>query len=807
MRVSRNWLNNYVALGLTDSELAERLTMAGLEVESFESQADNLTGIVVGEVRSVESHPNARKLTVCRVFDGKRETQVVCGAPNVAAGLKIAFAPEGISVRRNQHDPEGGPLTIGRVSLRGIESAGMICSGYELGISDDREGILILDTNAIPGVPLSRELGMDDTLFEIGVTANRPDLLSHIGVAREISANTGKPLKLPRIRVPEGKREVGKALSVRVIDTINCPRYSARVVENVRVEPSPGWLRDSLTSVGIRPVNNVVDITNYVLMEIGQPLHAFDYDRLAGNAIIVRGGGGEKSFVTLDGKRREVREDTLLICDGGGPVALAGVMGGLNSEISARTTSIVIESAYFNPVNIRRTSKRLGLSTEASQRFERGADPNITAWALDRAAQLLSEVAGGTVLRGRIDVYPKKIRETRITFNVKNSNKLLGITLRKTEVSTLFNRIGIKKIVQQKSGGTIYSVPTWRPDITREVDLVEEAARLYGYEKIGTAGEIRLNLGEHAPAVDVADLIRDYLSSSGFREIVTNSMSDRETASHPEAIPVILANPISLDMTALRTSLLQGLLTTIRHNLFHGIDSSRFYEIGSVFRMNPSGDPEIISGYFEEERLCLAMYGLESPGHWEDKPKKVTIFTLKGEANALFRKISLDNSRYIPYSTPTALSERSIFIEIKGERVGSLGLVSSALLKRYDIDTEVFFLDLALDKLRKSGSTALTFRPYSRFPVVRRDLAVIVNESVTIGQIEDAIRAVAGPMLREIILFDIYRGEQAGAGKKSCAFSLEWVSENRTLEQQDILELMGGVTEKLESSLGAVLRQ
>ncbi len=683
----------------------------------------------------------------------------------------------------------------------------MICSGYELGISDDRDGILVLDKHARPGVPLSRQLGLEDTIFEIGVTANRPDLLSHVGVAREISANTGDPLKLPRVRLTGGKKPVGGALSVRVDDPVNCPRYSARIVEGVRIGPSPDWLRDALSSVGIRPINNVVDVTNYVLMESGQPLHAFDYDRIAGHTIIVRGGNNGTMFVTLDGKVREVRSDTLLICDGEGPVAIAGVMGGRNSEISDGTRNVILESAYFNPVSIRRTSKRLGLSTEASQRFERGADPDITVRALDRAAQLLGETAGGSTLRGRIDVYPRKIKQAKVPYNIEKTNQLLGVIIKPATISTLFNRIGIKKIGNRTKGSVVYSVPTWRPDITREVDLIEEAARLYGYQNIGTAGQIRLNLNQQAPTIGLSDQIRDYLSSSGYREIVTNSMCDRETASLSGMTPVLLSNPISLDMAALRTNLLQGLLTTVKHNLFHGVESSRFYEIGNIFRRENSVDPESLEGYVEEEHLCLALNGLESPIHWQDPSKKVTIFTLKGEANALFRKISLDNPSYIPYPTPTALSERSIFIEIKGERVGSLGMVSAELLKRNEIESDVLYLDLSLDSLRRLSGPHHRFVPFSRFPLVRRDLAVIVDESVSIGQIEDAIRAVAGPMLREIVLFDIYRGEQAGAGKKSCAFSLEFVPESRTLEQQEILDLIGRVTETLKSSLGAALRQ
>lgn len=807
MRVSRRWLQQYVDIHLSNDDLAERLTMAGLEVESIDDQAARLAGIVVGEVRSVEKHPNATKLSVCRVFDGKQEVQVVCGAPNVAPKQKVAFAPEGTTVPRNQHDPEGGSLKIGRVSLRGVESAGMICSGYEIGLSDDHEGILVLASQARPGTLVSRHFGLDDTVFEIGVTANRADLLSHIGVAREIGANTGKPLKLPRIPLVEGRKSIHTALQINVEDPVNCPRYSARIVENLRITQSPAWLRDALMSVGIRPINNVVDVTNYVLMESGQPLHAFDYGRISDHTITVRTGENRANFVTLDGKVRETNRDTLLICDGKGPLAIAGVMGGRDSEITEQTQIVVIESAYFNPLSIRRTSKRLGLSTDASQRFERGADPEITTWALDRAAQLINEVAGATVLKGRIDVYPRKIRPLKIAFDVKKSDQLLGVTIKPARVSGLFGKIGIKKIRALKNGSVAYLIPTWRPDITREVDLIEEAARLHGYEKISTVGSIRLTVADKSPLPDIRDTVCEYLSSSGCREIITNSMCDAESAAIFDPSPVLLSNPLSIEMAALRTSLLPGVLTTIKHNVFHGIESSRFYEVGNIFRRKPGSDPDSLNGYVEEEHVCLAIFGLESPIHWDDEPKKSTIFTVKGEAGALLSKISLDNPSYIPYSTPTALSERSIYIEIKGERVGCLGSISKQLRDRYQLETEVIFLDFSLDRLRAVAVAKTGFKPYSRYPLVRRDIAVIVDESIPVGRIEDAIRVVAGPMLRDIVLFDIYRGEQAGAGKKSCALSLEFVPVEGTLEQREILELMGRITEKLKSSLGALLRQ
>jgi phenylalanyl-tRNA synthetase beta chain len=402
-------------------------------------------------------------------------------------------------------------------------------------------------------------------------------------------------------------------------------------------------------------------------------------------------------------------------------------------------------------------------------------------------------------------VYPRKIREARVGFDARNCEKLLGVTIGSKKASALFRSIGIK--VSPGKARSIFTIPTWRPDITREIDLVEEAARLYGYDNIETSPRISLALREQPVVNDLSDDAREYLSSAGFREIVTNSMTHREDAAMTEPNPVLIANPLSTDMGALRSSLLPAMLSTVKHNLFNGIESSRFYEIGSVFARVPGVDQETIAGYRENERLCVAIFGLESPVYWGEKPKNATIFTLKGEANALFHRIALDNPVYIPYPTPTALSERPISVELNGEKAGTLGTVSTGLLKRYDIDAEVFFLDVSLDALRKVRDAELRYRPYPRFPVVRRDIAVIVDEETPIGEIESVIRRSAGPSLREIVLFDVYSGEQVGAGKKSCAFSLEFVPGEKTLEQQEIQGLIGGVTESLKSSLGAVLRQ
>ena len=436
MKISLRWLERYVDINVTAEELGEQLTMVGLEVESIEDQGDKYKNFVVGEVLEVRKHPNADKLTLCKVFVGRESLQIVCGAPNVAPHQKVPVGLVGAVVPHNQHDPEGKPFSLSHVKVRGEDSYGMICSAYELNLGDDRDGIMILENNISAGMPLSGYLGLDDTVFEVGITPNRPDAMSHIGVAREVGALLGKKLKFPDFDLKESRTSVRNHASVVIRETRDCPRYNARVIFGVKIGASPKWLQRAMEAVGIRPVNNIVDITNFVLMECGHPLHAFDYDRISGHAITVRHSTPGESFITLDHKRRVLRNDTLMICDAQRPVAIAGVMGGENTEITDRTTNILIESAYFRPQSIRRTAKHLGLSTDASQRFERGADPNITRWAADRAAALIQEIAGGEVMKGVIDAHPRKYYGRNVKLRVNKANEVLGTSLTGSAIST-----------------------------------------------------------------------------------------------------------------------------------------------------------------------------------------------------------------------------------------------------------------------------------------------------------------------------------------------------------------------------------
>jgi phenylalanyl-tRNA synthetase beta chain len=798
MRISLEWLQQYVRCTLPPQELASRLTMVGLEVEGVDDLGAPYAKFVVGKVLSVTKHPRADRLTVCQVeVGGATPVQIVCGAPNVKEGQKVPVGLVGATVLRNQHDPDGKPFVLSSVKLRGEDSLGMICSPYELAVGEERDGIMVLRDDALVGLPLAEYLGLNDVALEIGITPNRPDAMCHIGIAREVGALLNHPLRIPAVRVVEGKREIRNHASVTIEDAIGCARYTARAVFGISIGPSPGWMQRRLSAVGVRPVNNVVDVTNYVLMECGHPLHAFDYDLLAGHAIIVRRARQGEPFITLDHKERSLGAETLMICDATRPVAIAGVMGGANSEINTDTVNIIIESAYFDPRSIRRSSKRLALSTEASQRFERGADPNLTSWAVDRAAQLIRETAGGEVLKGRVDVYPKKIRARSIKLRVEHAAELLGVPLRASTVRSLLERIGIKTLNQK--GGIGCTIPTFRPDLEREIDLIEEVARTYGYEKILTERRARVHLPETVPSPETDGMLRATLIGRGFNEVVSNSMQERSVALIASDTPVEILNPISKEMAALRTSLIPGLLMIVRNNIFRGNKDLRLFEFGKQY--SSSGN-----GYREQERLLLLATGFASPLHWDEKRRLVDIFDIEGEVGHLLAKIFLDKINFIPYSTTNALTESDLRVENQGESIGFVGAVREELRRRFEIDQEVVVAELDLPKIARGVGTHRKFHELPRYPAVMRDIAVIIDEEIPVGSVRRVIEESGTLLLRSLELFDIFSGDQVGPGKKSCAFALEFMSLEHTLSQEEVEQLMRNIIAHLSEQLNASIR-
>lgn len=805
MRISLQWLQQYIEFKLSPAELADQLSMMGLEVASYEDLSEKYAKFVVGEVLERAKHPNADRLTLCKVNVGDKVLEIVCGAANVAAGQKVAVALVGATIPHNQHDPDGRPLVLERARVRGVESNGMICSAYELGLGTDADGITVLDGKAKVGMPLAKYLGQTDVIFEIEVTANRGDWLCHFGVAREVGVVVGKKMRRPVIKIKESKKLTSSIAKVKILDSTKCPRYSARVLRGVRVQPSPQWLQDRLTALGLRPINNVVDVTNYVMYETGQPLHAFDYDKLAGHAIFVKCVSEGETFTTLDGKERTLRSDTLMICDAEKSVAVAGVMGGVNSEISKSTTTILLESAFFDPTSVRRISKYLGLSTDASQRFERTTDIEMTIYAANRVAQLLQEISGVEVLKGIIDVYPKKRKKTTIILRTERVNKVLGTSLTQSQVKSHLQRLDLS-CRAAAHGSLIVTVPSFRSDLVEEIDLIEEVARVYGYNNLETKTRGSIQFSTETVVKSVQDEIRTYCVGAGFNEILANSLLDAQTTEIAGEQAIKILNPVSIDMAYLRTNLIAGVLHIVRHNQFHGQKSLRLFEIGTVFSLKAGADQNSFESYEQEERILMLLSGEQAPQSYGVSPRQYDFLDLKGEVQAFASKFSLDKGSFIYYDTSKALSEQNIAVEINGTYVGFLGRIRRTIAEKFEIEGDVFVSELKVPVVEQHWVREKKYSLLPRFPVVARDLAFIVDIELPQDKVEKAIRESAGGMLQKVTLFDVFRGEQIGRSKKSLAYALEFQPKDRTLTVKEIDEIIASIAAHVQRACDATLR-
>ncbi|MBI2429750.1 MAG: phenylalanine--tRNA ligase subunit beta [Ignavibacteriales bacterium] len=806
MRISYKWLQNYIELKNSPKEVAEKLTSIGLEVESIEYLGKKYDGFVVGEVVEVSKHPNADRLSVCKVrlSQSTDAQQIVCGAPNVAAGQKVIVGLPGATIPKNQHDPDGKSFSLTKAKIRGIESNGMICSSYELGIGEDKNGIIVLDSSTPVGISLSQYLKLDDIVFELGITPNRPDCLSHIGVARDLAAVYGSSLKYPKVDFVEKKNfSINKIFTVKVENNDDCPRYTARVIENVTVKESPEWLKQFLSAVGLRPINNIVDITNFVMLEFGQPLHAFDFNNLAKNTIIVKRARVKEKFTTLDKKSHELNGTELMICDGDRSVAIGGVMGGMNSEISEATKTVLLESAFFSPTSVRKTAKRLGISTDASYRFERGTDPNMVDEASRRAAGLIAEIAGGEIVQGVIDVYPKVIEKIKIELRIFKVNDILGTNLSLEKINGLLQTLGIE--TQVKNNSLICSVPTYRPDIEQEIDLIEEVARLYGYDNIPNQTTVHSVFSQPSKIELHINEIRSWCESVGLHEVMTNSLLDEATALLYSTELIKVKNPLSVDLEVMRPMLLPTMLTAVLHNYNHGATSVRLFEIGSTFLAKHSEKTTRIQGISEYNKLGLILSGNAHDLTWYSKEREYDIFDLKGMVQSLLSKLGLDNIHLIYYDASSSLTEQTIGIEINGTYVGFLGQCSQKVLAQHKIERKVLYCELdlsvliAVDEVRK-------FKEYSKFPSVKRDIAFVVKKNITAGDIETAIKESGGASVTSISLFDIFEGASIGEGNKSLAFSVTMQSREKTLTDSGIDALMKKIIASVVSTYGATLR-
>lgn len=801
MKLSLNWLKELVELpGISTSEIVHMLTMSGLEVEEVIDQNEMFKNFVVGFVKEKKKHPNADKLSLCTVSTGEDDFQVICGASNVDAGQKVVFARIGAIVPK-------GNFKIEKAKIRGIESNGMICSEAELQISDNHDGIMVLENRIREGTPITEALNLNDVILEIAITPNRPDALSHIGVARDLAAIFNSKMKIPEISFEEAEEKSLQSASVEIVDAKNCPRYSSRIIKGVTISESPDWLKRYLKNIGLRPINNIVDVTNYVMYETGQPLHAFDLENLVQQKIIVQSTDKETTFTTLDSKKRKLPSGTLMICDGGKPVAIAGVMGGENSEVTFSTKDILIESAYFNPSGIRNTSKVLGLSTDASYRFERGTDPNGTVYAAELAAQLIAGVAGGKILNGAIDVYPNKIMPAEIGLRFDRVEKILGYKIANEKISEILTKLGMK-IIHEAEDELHVAVPTFRPDIEREIDLIEEIARIDGYDNIPTVSKISITLGEKIDESEFINKVKETAVELGFFEMINNPLQNEKVASLT-GNPVKILNPQSSDMAYLRTSLLTGALRTVSTNVNVGEKDLQLFEIGNVFQLNAEKEIKSFSDLKENENLIFTISGKSRRKSWYTDEEDVNLFDLKGFITSFDSKFSLDNVLQYSYNHEGNPYYNACFsIKSKNSDIGTGGCVNKSLLKYFDIDQPVYCFEINLDELKNLPISERKYDELLRFPKVHRDFAFIFDKSVTYKQVSNFILEKSTGLLKSVNLFDLFESETLGKDKRSMAFALEFFDKNKTLTDEEVekefLYLISAVTEKFNAKLRGI---
>lgn len=798
MKISLNWIKDYVDLsGLTVEQIVADLTMCGLEVEDYVDQAKMYKNFVIGYVKEKEKHPNADKLSLCKVTDGTEDYQVVCGAPNVEAGQTVVFAKVGAVVPK-------GEFTIGKAKIRGIESFGMICAEDELGLSEDHSGIMVLDDTHKVGDAFADSFGLNDVIMEIGITPNRPDALSHIGVARDLAAIFNRELKMPKVELKESDADINSEASIEIIDTVNCPRYSAKVVKGVTVKESPEWMKKRLKAIGLRPISNIVDITNYIMYEFGQPMHAFDLDKVGGKKIIVRKAGNDTKFTTLDSKERSINPESLMICDGLKPVAVAGVMGGENSEISSETTNILIESAYFNPSSVRKTSKQLGLSTDSSYRFERGTDPNNTLFAAERAAQLMAELGGGVVCKGSIDVYPKVIEKKKVTLRESRTLRILGYKVETEKIRAILKNLGIE-IIAEKEGVFELTIPTFRPDIEREIDVIEEIARINGYENIPAVERIANNLDKKEDESEYADKVRDTATALGFFEIQNNSLVSEKLA-EMTGKSIAMLNYQSIDMSNLRTSLVPGLLQTISKNINYGEKNLLLFEIGNIFNRK-SEKITSFEDFTEESSLIFAVTGSAGVKEWYSKDRLSDFYDLKGLVDSFILRMGLENSFSDDYNNDgNEIYSYYYAKKAKGKVFGLGGLIRKEILKQFDIIQDVYCFEFKFDELKNFSVSGNKYKEPLRFPKVERDFAFIFDKNISNSEIKEYILSCKSKLLQNVRLFDLFESESFGAEKRSLAYSLEFYDENRTLTDDEVDKEFTALTESVKKKFNAELR-
>jgi len=802
-----SWLREYCHIPWPVKELTERLTLAGLEIDAVDVIGGEYENMVIGSVMTAERHPNADRLSLCTVDIGSETLEIVCGAPNVAAGQRVPVALVGARLP--------GGMTIKKARIRGIESNGMICSEAELNLSDEQDGIMILDHDAPVGQPLKTVLGDPETVLSVDVGANRPDCLAIAGIAREITAITRGELRMPSGRVQEIGPPIDEEASVVVNTPDDCPRFVGRVIKGVKKAPSPAWMTQRLEAAGLRSINNIVDVTNYVMLELGQPLHAYDLDTLAGHGIIVRRAEEDEPFTTLDDQARTLNSKILMITDHERSIGVAGVMGGQNTEITDQTTNIFLEGACFDAVRVRRGSKLLQLQTDASRRFERVMDPELQGYAVSRAAQLIAELGEGIIATGMIDVRTPASPVKPIKLRTERVNQILGTAIHQDEIKDFLEALGFDIRVDV---ALEVRCPSFRRDISREVDLIEEIARMYGYDKIEpvVSHPTLPALDENSDAshvqgdrqkcweMDVQRRLRDTLVGYGFIEVVTHSFVHpcKNTLIEPVRRSVMLDNPLSPDLSAMRTSLAASMLSVVQWNSNRKVQNIRIFEVGRVFWDKQKGLPD------EPVHVCMMVTGKRNGPHWDVASEGLDFFDIKGMAEVVLDRFALDKVETVPYDDAGTLfdTNQSGTLLVNKTPIGVCGAVSQKVLDHYDIREPVWMCRLDCTVLFNTTPNRNTYQVRPKYPAVERDLAVVVTEDVTHQMIVSEIQACCGELLESVDLFDIYRGEQVAAGKKSMAYALRFRSDEQTLTDNEVSSLQDQVLHRLMKQYQAELR-
>jgi len=787
MQVPYSWIKELVDVDWEPQALADRLTIAGEETEIEKPFDGKFDHIMVGRVAELEPVENSDHLKKAMVETGSDTVQVVCGAPNVARGQKIVFAEIGAVLH--------GGMEIKSVKLRGVRSEGMICSERELGLTDDHAGIIVLDDNAPVGMPIGEYLGLEDHVIKLDLTPNRPDLMSVFGVARDIACLCGKNVTRPDYQLTESDEKASDLAKIAIDDSEVCPRYAARVIKNIKIAPSPWWIKQKLILCGVRPISNVVDITNLVMLETGHPLHAFDYDKLERKEILIRRAKDGEAFITLDGVEHKLTPEVLLITDGNKGIAAAGVMGGLDSEVSETTTTVLLESAYFNPVTIRRGRLHLGMASESSARFEKGADPNMVPEAADRAAYLMQKYAGGEVLKGLIDCYPKKIKPLKVIFRPKRANSMLGTEIAPERMMTILK--GLDFVLTSAKNPKV-EVPTFRPDITREIDLIEEVARIEGLDNIPTADRNIGPLLTKAPEDDIfRDLVRSAMTAQGYDEIYGVGLADAPmmrllTGDKPQ---LKILNPIAEDLSVMQNDVMYSLIKAVAHNVSHRNLNLRLFEVGKAF----TPDDECL-------QVGLAVTG-RAADHWYEKGREYEFYDLKGALDALCESARLPEFQYQSNEYTPYAPDCSFNIKLNGKTIGHAGRVLDKTARRFDIKQAVFTAVMDFTALFAGRVPLGAYQPLPRFPAAPRDLAVIVDEAIRVGDMLDTIRELGGEWLEQLDVFDLYRGKQIGPDKKSLAFAMVYRSSERSLENDKVTAIQEKIADELKKRFNAEIRE